>query len=636
MKIKRLFIILLLAIGLIGINTVNVNSATNDAGTTNYVISKTELAQNTSYTRFKYDSGNTITSGKSTGQHVFVFTQKQTSNSKVVTWAVKEDSGQLRRSTVAGICSDYEKNHPDWKVVGAINADQYITGFGTDIGGKGQDYYYPQPYYPMIADGEGWFIITGMPSSGGSNFVSILQDGSSDPLVNGSSNIRLGNVKVEGLFLYIIDDEGNRLEKFNVSSINETPLAGESSIWVSYKNSDKKYPTKDITGNLFVVKNAERAYASNSIDYQYKGDNAMNAFFGKGYITSVTNNAQIGYGDFAIETNDEVLLAKLKQGVRVLVQYEFEGDYSNVESAIGYHTIHRMDDKDLTTSASYNTSKYPRALIGRTASGEIVLMAIDGKQDQIGASGANFNETNAILKEYGVVEAYQMDGGGSVTAVLFKDGNFITVNSPCDGAPRSVFSALLVVERRKPDIDLSIVNYDDKKTEFSFDFDFHGTTCEKIEIVIGSNTYELVKDGDKYSLTTGKLRTNKEYEYEMIFTNDKDEIISVIGTFKLPLSKPSLKTCTVTKDNTSKTYIISLNDKDETLVKYYLLIDGKTYEPVDGKIVIPTLEGIPYLKIVYDTGNGEEIITIKYPESEALRNIDDAFLLIKEFLNNMK
>lgn len=634
MKTRRLLISILILF--MSFSIVAVNAATNDSGTTSYTVSKTALSQSTSYTRFKYDEGITVTSGKSTSQHVFVYTQSQTSNSKVVTWAMKDDSGKLKRSTVASICEDYERTHPDWKVVGAINADQYITGWGTDIGGKGQDHYYPQPYYPMIADGEGWFIITGMPSAGGSNVVSILQDGSNDPLINGSSNIRYGEIKVAGPFLYIIDEEGNRLEKFNIAKINETPLAGESALWVSYIDDNKVYPTKELTGNLFVVKGADRAYASNSIDFQYKGENAMNAFFGKGQITQVTNSASIGYGDFAIETNDENVSSKLEAGMKIMVQFELEGGYSDVESAIGYHTIHRMDDKDLTSSASYNTQKYPRALIGRTATGEIVLMAIDGKQEAKGASGATFNETNAILKEYGVVEAYQMDGGGSVTAVINKDNVFTTVNSPCDGAPRQIFSALLMVERKKPDVNLTIVDYDDSQTTFKFELSMHGCSCKKLEFVIGSTSYDITEENGELFAKLGKLRRDKEYEYKINVITEKDEIVTVMGTFKLPPLKPSLKSCTMEKIDGSKIYTIEILDKDETMVRYYFLINGKTYEPNNNVVSIPEGTGVPYLIILYDNGSGEKNITIKYPESTALRFLDDGLRMFNDFLDNME
>ena len=40
-----------------------------------------------------------------------------------------------------------------------------------------------------------------------------------------------------------------------------------------------------------------------------------------------------------------------------------------------------------------------------------------------------------------------MDGGGSTTAIVRDNENFKVINSPRDGSPRSVFSALLLVEK---------------------------------------------------------------------------------------------------------------------------------------------------------------------------------------------
>ncbi len=61
--------------------------------------------------------------------------------------------------------------------------------------------------------------------------------------------------------------------------------------------------------------------------------------------------------------------------------------------------------------------------------------------------GTNQFEGCAVLKYLGVVEAYQMDGGGSVTMIVRRNNDFMVVNSPSDGRPRSVLSALLFVVR---------------------------------------------------------------------------------------------------------------------------------------------------------------------------------------------
>lgn len=457
---KLLVIVLLVSLMLVSINVIAltyVNKSTQmvftDDGKTGYASNETTGSFDTMYTSYKTDLGTTNYNGVNYNQRVHVFFQKQTANSKVVTWAVKTNAGKFTRLPVSAIAKDYEIYHPGWKVVGAINADQYTTGFGTDIGSTGKDYYYPQPYYSMICDGEGWFIMSGMPVGGGQTILGFLQDGSADPLINGSTNIKSGDIDIEAMYLYILDSDGNRLEKFQVHHINETPRELETTVWTSYYNSKEEFPDITVYGNLYVVKRAERAIANNSIDYSlYKGDNGQNAFFGKGIISEVTNKATFGYGAFAIDTKDEYLQSKLSKGVRIMVQYEVEGDFSKVESAIGYHTIHRMHGQDLKVVGSYNTNKYTRSIVGRTADGKIFLMAVD----QTNYSGMNAEEVNATLKYYGVVEAYQMDGGGSTTAVVRNEllGSsqsssdvFKVVNSPRDGSPRSVFSALLLVEK---------------------------------------------------------------------------------------------------------------------------------------------------------------------------------------------
>lgn len=632
---KVVFLIMSFVLCILMINSkVVVQCATTDNGKTSYAVDFTKSSLASTYTIYRNDFGTTITSGTSSKQSVFVYMQEQTENSKVVTWAVKSDSGKLKRATVAAICEDYEKTHPDWKVIGAINADQYVTGFGTDLPGKGQDYYYPQPYYPMIADGECWFTVTAIPSIGG-NVACFLQDGSNDPIRSGSANINGGDIKIAGIFLYIIDDEGNRLEKYPVANINESPVEDQTTVWTSYTNSNKVVPNIDVSGNLYVVKNAERAYAYNSIDYQYKGNDAYNALFGKGYITEVAKQATIGYGDFAIDTNNPDLQEKLSKGVRVIVQQEYADGYSDVESAVGYHTIQRMDGKDLTTTSSYNTKKYPRAIVGRTEDGKIALVAIDGNQASIGASGATFDEANAILKEYGIVEAYQMDGGGSVTAVVNRDGKFVVENSPSDGSARSDFNALLLVERRKPEISYEITNSDEVSTTFKLDIAMHGGTYSNIEFVVSGKSYDIENTSDGLFVTIGKMRRNKEYTYTINVTVEGGEVLSVQGTFTLPSLPPTLKSCSAAIVDGKRVFTITLKDTDDTLVKYYIRVGTENYE-LDGEtITVDNLTEIPYLIIIYKIDEEEKTINIKYPQSVSLRDIDEAFWYYNQTIENI-
>ena len=230
-----------------------------------------------------------------------------------------------------------------------------------------------------------------------------------------------------------------------------------------------------------------------------------------------------------------------------------------------------------------------------------------------------------------------MDGGGSVTAVLAQDDGFTTVNSPCDGAPRSIFSALLMVERRKPDVDIEVVDYDDKSATFKLNIALHGYTCKKVKFELSGTFYDVTEENGEYYVHVGKLRRGKPYDCDIIITTDSDEKVKVTAKAKLPPLKPSIGTCAVMIDGSNKVYLIELTDKDSTLKSYYLLVDGVKYELQDDTTIrVPLDSGVPYLKIVYDIGNGEEILTIKYPESTALRTLDDGFLLFNDFLKGMQ
>lgn len=72
--------------------------------------------------------------------------------------------------------------------------------------------------------------------------------------------------------------------------------------------------------------------------------------------------------------------------------------------------------------------KDPRAAIGQTADGTILLLTIDGRQGTM--VGANMRTVTDIMWEYGAVTAANLDGGSSTTMVL----NGVNINSTCGPA----------------------------------------------------------------------------------------------------------------------------------------------------------------------------------------------------------
>jgi len=70
----------------------------------------------------------------------------------------------------------------------------------------------------------------------------------------------------------------------------------------------------------------------------------------------------------------------------------------------------------------------PRAAIGQTADGTVLLLTIDGRQ--AGMIGGNMRTITDIMWEYGAVTAANLDGGSSTTMVL----NNTLINKPCGPA----------------------------------------------------------------------------------------------------------------------------------------------------------------------------------------------------------
>ncbi|MFD0960206.1 phosphodiester glycosidase family protein [Paenibacillus chungangensis] len=75
----------------------------------------------------------------------------------------------------------------------------------------------------------------------------------------------------------------------------------------------------------------------------------------------------------------------------------------------------------------------PRTVIANYKDDQLLILVADGYNEG-GSSGATLSELQTILKRYGVVDAYNLDGGGSSSLVF----NGTLVNKPSDGKLRKL------------------------------------------------------------------------------------------------------------------------------------------------------------------------------------------------------
>ena len=119
-----------------------------------------------------------------------------------------------------------------------------------------------------------------------------------------------------------------------------------------------------------------------------------------------------------------------------------------IEEAIaGFGTMLVKDGElAITAESDYYSNRASRTAIGITATGRVVFMVLDGRQEPWSCGGSMI-EIAQIMKNAGCVQAINLDGGGSTTFVARQAGDdeLSVVNRPSDGVSRSVSTGLVMI-----------------------------------------------------------------------------------------------------------------------------------------------------------------------------------------------
>ena len=147
-------------------------------------------------------------------------------------------------------------------------------------------------------------------------------------------------------------------------------------------------------------------------------------------------------------------LQSLKVGDSIKLSVHLTGlDWSQVRNVIGGGPFLIRGGKlaiDWQAEAfkpAFATARHPRTAIGKTADGDILLVAIEGGCPY--SVGATLDEEARILLRLGCVDAINLDGGGSTTFNL----RGLTLNRPSDGVERKVASGVLVFDTQTEPVD---------------------------------------------------------------------------------------------------------------------------------------------------------------------------------------
>lgn len=139
------------------------------------------------------------------------------------------------------------------------------------------------------------------------------------------------------------------------------------------------------------------------------------------------------------------VLAGLKAGDEITASFNFPAGFENVKVAMsGYQLMQNGTVLNNVPPAGI----HPRTAIGSKADGTVVMIEIDGRQPGF-SEGVETSELGDIMKNMGIVNAINLDGGGSSTFIarLPGESKFKLLNTPSDGGERQTGNSLLLVNK---------------------------------------------------------------------------------------------------------------------------------------------------------------------------------------------
>lgn len=158
-------------------------------------------------------------------------------------------------------------------------------------------------------------------------------------------------------------------------------------------------------------------------------------------------NMPLKAGQFTLvaQGNRMSQLSELKAGQRLTLKLNTTGfDWEKLDNAIGGGPLLIRNGEIYVDSESegfdkaFSDARHPRTAVGRTTEGDLLFVAIDGRQKM--SVGATLQEEAQILKNLGCRDAINLDGGGSTCMNIFG----LNMSRPSDkGGERPVANGIV-------------------------------------------------------------------------------------------------------------------------------------------------------------------------------------------------
>ena len=560
--------------------------------------------------------------------------------------------------TLDRIAKDYEAQHPGWIVVGGINAEGYHQQNGsTEISNM------------FVQDYD--LIRTGVSSENFKELIGFRDDR--------SHFIKRVPSFTKTMILRLYDEVGNTIGTLNVDDTNRLPNDDELTLVTrDIKNS------LDFT-NYFAVKGSYEFYRPETffIPGTYSLSKTSNGITLKG---DIEGEYQIGeefnqFANFYLVTKNSTVKEKILTAKNIRCQYEFTDEFSEASSVVGYmyklvengkvklptdvednsddfrNGYTTSDDSFTYGCAYYNTTGKERAAIGFKADGSIVLLTAN-----VGKGGPTQYELGNILKNMNCENAYQFDGGGSVTFLKRNEmGNFKMLNTPGDGNPRSIATGVFLVVR-DPKIKIGDTTRNTVTIDVPTDNTIKNVVAningKEYKLTQGTNVIEGLEEDTKYDIyctydilshldnstyistrTRTYQTTTKAFEYpdpafkaiaigKNIIKVEKQNLNDQIFDVIIHLGSSTYMM------NDEKEYVISdlISDTEYNIYFTFSVKDketGKTYTKDTEAVTVKTLSyDLPEIKEFKESKKKENSLSVSYEYVDNDNLVEKAYILI--------
>lgn len=319
------------------------------------------------------------------------------------------------------------------------------------------------------------------------------------------------------------------------------------------------------------------------------GDNL--GIFLKGSVIGLTNEAlieTIDKGKFYVVTNNQDVIKELSNNTPLKCEFKYLDEFSDVESMVGYMyklvedgvvipssfvDINDHNDQVIYDCDYYKSTSKQRAGIGFTDDGKIVLLTTNTKK-----GGPTQYEVGQMFKGLGCNNAYQFDGGGSVTFIKRNnEGNLEMLNTPGDGVIRSIMSGLFIVTKA-PGFIQNIGKSTSTSIYFEKDNSDFGSSITDAIISYNGKTF---KEEDGVIKVSG-LKPNTDYVLEVSYLENNIRYNAEIKA-STRLYNPGIYFTSL-----SNGFEVSINENDDVLKlkEVIITINDENYKVTDLKELV--------------------------------------------------